>query len=161
MAQTAYRIQHSSAAVQQMLEKVAKATGKPTAALAVIGETGVDLVHDAFRTQTSPYGAKWPALSPRTLAARKAKGHKGEFALMRTRLFRNSFQWSLSPDGKGVRIGTDKRFAKYHQGDPDHPSKGIIPQRSFLPEKHKSLPKVWREAIVESLQEHLDAVTTA
>lgn len=159
MAQATYRIQHSSAAVQQMLERVAKATGSPRAALVNIGETGVNLVQESFRTETSAHGEKWPALSPRTIAARKAKGYAGEKPLQRTGIFRRSFHWDLTSDGKGVTIGTPHKFAKYHQGDPDHPSKGIIPKRSFLPEKHRAFPRAWREQMVADLAEYLAEVT--
>jgi len=147
--------------LQRLLEKLDKA--KLAGALKNIGDAGVPLARDAFQTSRDPYGEKWPALQASTLAAfvgkagipgRKRRSAYGTRPLVRTTELVNSLNWQLV-GSDAVSIGASVAYGKYHQGDPSHPSKGIVPRRMFLPTAERGLPELWRDELTEAVEAYL------
>ena len=126
------------------------------------GEAAVPLARDAFQHGKDPYGKKWKALQKSTLEAfvgrsRKRRKAYGSKPLLRTSALVNSLNWRLvnDPEGPAVAVGASQGYAKYHQGDPDHPSRNIVPQRAFLPTVSRGLPEAWRDELVDALEAYL------
>jgi phage gpG-like protein len=129
-------------------------------ALKAVGEAGVSLVRDSFQRSEDPYGKAWQALSDKTLR-RKVPGtnrvrssYSDGRPLRRRGHLMSSFNARVSRGT--VEIGTPMPHAKYHQGDDNHPSKGIIPRRMFLPVADRGLPKAWQEEITETIEAYLE-----
>lgn len=147
--------------LQRLLAKLDGA--RLAGALKNIGEAGVPLARDAFQQSRDPYGDEWPALQESTLAAlvgkagipgRKRRSTYGTKPLVRTSKLVNSLNWQLV-GSDAVSIGASVAYGKYHQGDPDHPSKGIVPRRMFLPTAEKGLPDAWREELTDAVESYL------
>ncbi len=93
----------------------------------------------AFKSESSPSGIPWAALSP-TYAARKAKDKKARYGLKKLKytgaLF-DSLAATILPDG--VRVGTNIKVGKHSLGGlmqfgvPYNASPKKIPARPFLP----------------------------
>jgi phage gpG-like protein len=131
-------------------------------ALKNMGEAGTGLAQDAFKDSTAPDGTKWPALQESTLdawvgsaAGRKRRRDYGQKPLLRTATLMRSLSWQLVGDNT-VAIGTAQAHGVFHQGDPDHPSRGIIPPRRFLPQRGQPLPDEWREDLINAVEEFLE-----
>lgn len=128
------------------------------AALKVMGEAGVDLAQQAFQQSTAPDGTRWAALQESTLnawvgdvAGRRRRRTYGKRPLVRHADLMRSVRLQFVGDD-AVVVGTAQAAGVFHQGDPDHPSKGIIPPRRFLPERDRPLPDAWREELVDALE---------
>lgn len=133
-------------------------------ALKNIGEAGVGLATDAFNESTDPYGKKWAPLSEGYLKSlvgasripgRRRRESFGTRPLVRTGALLRSLNWRLVGAG-AVSIGVSQRYGVYHQGDPNHPSKGLIPRRMFLPTAERGLPDEWREEMIDAVEAFLD-----
>lgn len=145
--------------VQRLLRRLEGAQLK--GALKNIGEASVGLAQDSFKASADPDGTKWPALQESTFkawvgkaAGRKRRSSYGEKPLLRTAVLMRSVKWQLVGDD-AVAIGTQQAAGVFHQGDPAHPSKGIIPPRHFLPPRDKPLPEAWREELVDAVESFL------
>lgn len=134
------------------------------AALKNVGEAGVGLVRDAFQATTDPYGTKWKPLADSTLASfvgaagvagRRRRRAYGSRPLNRTGVLLGSINSQLLSDDE-VSIGTPFPWAKYHQGDPSHASRGVIPRRMFLPSSERGLPDAWRTEILDAVESYLE-----
>jgi phage gpG-like protein len=129
------------------------------AALKSVGEAGVALVRDSFQQGKDPYGKAWQVLSDKTLGMRVpgTKHRRSTYSdgrpLRRRGHLMSSFTYQVV--GNEVEIGTPRPHAKYHQGD-NHPSKGIIPRRMFLPLPDRGLPKAWQDEITETIEAFLE-----
>ena len=131
-------------------------------AMKVIGRGGENLARQAFQDAEAPDGTAWPALQESTLnawvgdaAGRRRRRQFGTRPLIRQGTLMNSITSRLVDDAT-VAIGTAQAAGVFHQGDPDHPSRGIIPPRRFLPERGKPLPDEWRQELVGALEEYLE-----
>ncbi len=131
-------------------------------ALKNVGEAGVGLAQGAFKGSKAPDGTSWPALQESTLAAwvgnaagRRRRREYGTRPLVRTATLMRSVGWQLVGDD-AVAIGTAQAAGVFHQGDPDHPNRHIIPPRRFLPERGKPLPDEWRDEFVDAIESFLD-----
>lgn len=132
-------------------------------ALNTIGEGLLGLVRDGFKNGRDPYGDAWKPLAASTLdtiISRNPDKRRHQFG--RVPLVRLGFQGGMANSfSKEVQDGTLKIFspmpyAKYHQGDTNHPSKDKVPQRRMLPtDPSRPLPDAWRAEIIDSLEAHL------
>lgn len=138
-------------------------------ALETIGEEGQNLARDSFMESRDPYGNEWPPLKQSTLksyvtipgiAGRRRREAFGLRPLVRTTDLMNSVNWQHVERGVSVAIGSSVRYAVYHQGDPNHVDKGIVPRRRFLPDATDGLPPVWRSAFLEAVEEYLEGGET-
>lgn len=146
--------------VFRLIEKLEPA--RLDAVLKNIGEEGVGLARESFQQSVEPDGkTKWKPLAETTLEAlvgigglkgRRRRKDYGTRPLVRTATLMNSLNWQLK-DG-GVAIGASASYAVYHQGDPDHQDKAIVPRRRFLPERE--LPDRWRNAVLEAVEGFLE-----
>lgn len=146
--------------VHRLLRKLEPA--RLTGALKNIGEEGVGLARESFQKSVEPDGeTKWKPLSPSTLKSfvgiggltgRRRRESYGTRPLVRTTALMNSLNWQLRD--RGVAIGASAEYAVYHQGDPEHQDKGIVPRRRFLPERG-DLPERWRTAVLEAVEDFL------
>lgn len=137
-------------------------------ALKGVGEGGVGLVREAFQDSKNPYGEKWKDLQESTLEAfvgirasasarsRRQRKSYGTRPLVRMGALLSSANWQLVLDGTAVVIGVSQHYGKYHQGDPDVASKGIIPERSFLPKADRGLPDAWRDMAIDNIEAFLE-----
>lgn len=148
--------------LQRLLARLDKA--RLVGALKNIGEAGLPLARESFQDSRDPYGQAWPALQASTLAAfvgkagipgRKRRSAYGTRPLVRTTELVNSLNWQLV-GSDAVSIGASVAYGKYHQGDPDHPSRGIVPRRMFLPTAERGLPELWRDELTEAVEAYLD-----
>lgn len=126
-----------------------------------IGEAGVGLAQQAFHDAQAPDGTRWAALQESTLnawvgraAGRRRRRQFGTRPLIRHGVLMRSLSWSLVGDD-AVAIGTSQAHGVFHQGDPDHASRGIIPPRRFLPEAGRELPDSWREELLDAVESYL------
>lgn len=152
--------------LERLLEKLQPR--ELTGALKVIGEGGVGLVYQAFQDSENAYGEKWAPLQESTLeafvgkaggtksGARRRRRSYGTRPLVRMAGLMRSANFALTLDGSAVVIGVSQHYGKFHQGDPDHPSKGIIPERSFLPTAERGLPDAWRDMAIDSIEAFLE-----
>lgn len=132
-------------------------------ALKNVGEAGVGMATESFQKGTDPDGTPWPALQESTLeawvgraAGRRRRRSYGSRPLIRTATLMRSLRWELRGDST-VAIGTAQAAGVYHQGDPDHPSKGILPPRRFLPQAGRALPDAWRTDLLDAVESYLTA----
>lgn len=147
--------------VHRLLRKLEP--GRLDAALKNIGEEGVGLARESFQKSVEPDGkTKWKPLEPATLKSfvgvgglpgRRRRESYGKRPLVRTATLMNSLNWQLRGAG-AVAIGASAAYAVYHQGDPDHQDKGLVPRRRFLPERGE-LPDRWRNAVLEAVEDFL------
>ena len=124
-----------------------------------VGEAAVGLVHDGFNESRDPYGEKWQPLSQDYLESivpgtRRRRRSYGTRPLVRRGILRLSFNYKVREHG--VEVGTPWAFAKFHQGDPTHPSRGRLPPRAMLPTKERGMPKRWRDDIIDAIEAHLE-----
>lgn len=143
--------------LQKLLGKLSGA--RLTGALKNIGEAAVPLARDSFQEGENPYGEAWDPLKGSTLEAFVGKSRKrrrayGTKPLVRTSALVNSLNWRLV-GGDTVAVGASQAYGKYHQGDPDVASKGIVPQRAFLPIASRGLPDAWREELIDAVDSYL------
>jgi len=144
--------------LQRLIEKLEPR--QLSGAMKNIGEAGVGLARESFQMGKNPYGEAWAPLKESTLEAFVGRGGRqrksyGARPLVRTSTLMSSLNWSLVMDGSAVAIGVSQRYGKYHQGDPDIPSKGIVPQRAFLPIEDRGLPEAWREELIDAVESYL------
>lgn len=136
------------------------------AVMKIVGVGGQDLVRESFQTSKTAYGEKWAPLQESTLEAfvgrgvggkggRRRRKSYGTRPLVRMGTLMSSATSTVTLDGSAVKIGVSKAYGVFHQGDPDVPSKGIVPERSFLPKAERGLPDAWRVMVVESIEAHL------
>lgn len=149
--------------VHRLLRKLSGAELR--GAMKVIGRGGENLARQAFQDAKAPDGTVWPALQESTLnawvgaaAGRKRRSEYGTRPLIRKGTLMGSLKSQLVDDAT-VAVGTAQAHGVYHQGDPDHASRGIIPPRRFLPERGKPLPDEWRDELVEALEAYLEGGT--
>lgn len=126
-----------------------------------VGEAGVGLATESFQTGKDPDGAAWPALQESTLeafvgkaAGRRRRRSYGTRPLIRTATLMRSLRWELRGND-AVAVGTAQAHGVYHQGDPDHASRGIVPPRRFLPERGRELPDAWRSELLDAVESYL------
>lgn len=146
--------------VHRLLRKLEP--GRLDAALKNIGEEGEGLVRESFQLGVEPDGrTKWQPLAESSLKSRvgigglpgwRRRSEYGTRPLVRTTALMNSVNWQLR-DG-GVAVGLSAAYAVYHQGDPDHQDRGLVPRRRFLPERE--LPPRWRDAILDAVEDFLE-----
>lgn len=87
----------------------------------------------AFKSESSPSGIPWAALSP-AYAKRKAADKKARYGLKKlkyTGVLFDSLAATIEPDG--VRVGTNVRVGKYSLGALHQFSTKKMPARPFLP----------------------------
>lgn len=143
--------------LRQLLEKLQPSN--MAGAMKSIGEAGEGLARDAFQDAKDPHGQAWAPLKESTLEAfvggsRKRRKAYGTKPLVRTSVLANSLNWRLV-GSDGVAIGASQHYGKYHQGDPDHATKNIVPQRAFLPIPGRALPDAWRDELVDAVESYL------
>lgn len=126
-----------------------------------VGEAGVGLARDSFEAGQAPDGTPWPALQESTLeayvgkaAGRRRRKSYGSRPLIRTATLMRSLRWELRGNDT-VAVGTAQAHGIYHQGDPDHASRGIVPPRRFLPERGRALPDAWRTELLDAVESYL------
>ena len=150
--------------VQRLLAKLQP--NQLAAVMKIVGVGGQDLVREAFQTSENAYGEKWAPLQESTLAAFVGRGVGGKSGwrrrksygtrpLVRKGALMASATSSVTLDGSAVKIGVSKAYGVFHQGDSDVPSKGIVPERSFLPKADRGLPDAWRDMVIDSIEAHL------
>jgi hypothetical protein len=126
-------------------------------ALEVVGEAGVSLVRRSFAESRSPYDEPWDPIQRYTRYlgdGSKRERFETDKPLVDTRILENSFNYD--PQGMSVEIGTPFAWYIYHQGDPSHASKGIMPERAALPTPERGLPISWSNEILESIEAYLE-----
>lgn len=74
----------------------------------VVGEAARTQLALGFRNSVDPYGGAWAALKQR-----RRRGVGRDKPLLDTGRLRNSFTYKATPDG--LTIGTNVRYAKFHQ----------------------------------------------
>lgn len=140
-----------------------------------IAEELIAQTRERFQTSTDPYGKTWVALKPstligreRTLGGRRVRGSRGRDVAER-RMLRNT-PTSAKPlilsselmnsinssgtDAASIRVGTPKRYARYHQGEAgSNPAK--IPRRMIFPDPELGLPKTYMDAIAEMFDDYI------
>lgn len=124
-----------------------------------IGEAGVSLARRSVQRSRNAYGEPYQALDPETL--RRKPGGNPRPLISKDAGLLNSLNHQVHRGGLagagaiGVEIGTPRPHAKYHQGDESHPSKGIIPERSFLPKPSRGLGRMWSSEILATLDAYI------
>lgn len=101
------------------------------ASLAPLGEVLNEFVSQRFETQTTPSGAPFAPLAPKTLEIRARRGFVGTKILIVSAMLRNSYVPRIQREQRRVSIGPGGPAAAYaatHQF-----GRGRIPARPVLP----------------------------
>lgn len=132
----------ASAAVRALAERIRDLDP----ALDEIGASQVTEVQDRFEHARDPKGKPWQPLSPITIAQRKAPSPK--ILRLTGNLYDSVTHQVLSK--RGVRIGTNRRYARLHQLGGET-SRGVkIPARPFL-----GLSEAGEKEIIAILNDHV------
>lgn len=109
-------------------------------------------IREQFQTSKDAYGKALEPLAQSTLDSNYEGKKRSEWnskPLNPRGKLRDSF--TAKANGSEVVIGTDVSYYKYHQGDPNHVSKGIIPKRAMLPDE-RGLPGNWSDTVINTLE---------
>lgn len=115
-------------------------------------EAGAITIRDEAKRVIGREQADWRDLAPRTVAAKRARGHVGRLSatdpLLATGQLRSSIQYLAQ--GRRAMIGSDDPVAVYQEF-----GTGRIPARSFLGasayRKHKAVARLIGRAVAETV----------
>ncbi|MCL9820946.1 phage virion morphogenesis protein [Helicobacter sp. 14348-15] len=134
---------------QKRLSNLAKDFNNKKEILNEIGILTKNKSEESFEKQSSPFGERWKANAPATLAQKR-----GNKILTQSGLLRTSLTYKLG--NQSVTIGTNKEYASIHQfgGKAGRGKKVIIPARPFLPINNKGeIPKDFGEELLKILED--------
>jgi phage gpG-like protein len=109
--------------VRKMLKELFQKTGDVSKPLADWGEYKLLALREQWDREENPFGQKWKPLSPKTIAEKRRK-RKMRGILTRDLLLRDSFVYATTKDS--LRLGTDIRYAGYHQFGKGVPKRQIL-----------------------------------
>lgn len=107
-----------------------------------LGEYLQRSTQDRFKSQTSPDGATWDVLAPRTLARKEKKKLNPGKVLTERGFLRKGIAWQLL-NKSTVEVGSNLKYAATHQF-----GRGNIPPRPFLGLSDQDKRKI--DAIIRS-----------
>ena len=128
--------------IDRALVNLGRELQRPEKALNEIGLLMIASVNKNFEEQGRPQ--KWIPLSPMTVAMRRNKDKSKIKILQDSGILRGSIAYKVTEDGKGVAVGTNKKYGEVHQfGGTSH-----IPARTIVPRKAQALRFVINGKIV-------------
>ena len=122
-------------AVSLALRTAVKAVGKPKPLMQSVARIIKTRIQLAFRGERDPYGVPWKPL----------KSRQGQILTDTGRLSRS---WNTRVTDTSAEVGTNVRYAAYHQFGTKH-----VPARPFLPTK--GWPPKWRSAILTAANNYV------
>lgn len=120
------------------------------------GESIKNSIDEAFKKETSPFGEKWKALSPKTIKQKIKKGENNGILKREENLSSNWYIESSSNQVKVFNNSQSKKGFKYGYVHQWGNKKRNIPARAFLPiDKNMILHKDIRSVIYKDTKDFI------
>jgi len=147
---------YSDSEIQEGLQRLTNALRNMQPVYRSIGNSLVSDIQETFDTSTSPWGERWAALAPATIAARR-KGNRSatDKPLLNFGRLKSSIVPRPLPDGVAVGSSDTEGKVLMHQFGS---TRRNVPARPFMPIRGNAvdMPETWKENILDMVQAHLE-----